>query len=287
SGIPVVYSLSDYWPVDLDIHTAFWKKVKRPFAKLLAHFALAQLRREKHSTNLKFQHAITVSQAVKDRLIQGGLSLEPATVIHGGIDVAAFNPKPSHRNSDSFDLVYVGGLGSHKGVDTIISALNYLQQQNFPEKLTLTIIGSGHPNDEKMLLQQVQEYKLQDQIQFVGRKPRSKIPSLLTQFDALVFPSKWAEPLARTPMEAMSMQIPVIGTNTGGSAELFCDGQNALIFSAGNALELADCIRRLVQQPELAQKLAHSGRQTILAHFTLERMVTDLETYLYRTIEAI
>ena len=47
------------------------------------------------------------------------------------------------------------------------------------------------------------------------------MPAVYRAHDLLLFTSEWAEPFALTPIEAMGCGLPVIGTTTGGSAELF------------------------------------------------------------------
>ena len=68
---------------------------------------------------------------------------------------------------------------------------------------------------------------------------RTKCLDVYRQHDALLFTSEWEEPFALTPLEAMACGLPVIGTTTGGSKELFRCGSNALTYTAGNHHELA------------------------------------------------
>jgi glycosyltransferase involved in cell wall biosynthesis len=75
----------------------------------------------------------------------------------------------------------------------------------------------------------------------------------------------------------------VIGTATGGAAEILADNENALIFAPSDAAGLAAQIARLVESPLLRQQLTDAGRQTALTKFDLHRMTTEIEAYL-RTI---
>ena len=45
-----------------------------------------------------------------------------------------------------------------------------------------------------------------------------------------------------------------------------------LVFTEGNAHELAACVRRLVADPELYALLASKGHQRVLEHYTQERI---------------
>ena len=106
------------------------------------------------------------------------------------------------------------------------------------------------------------------------------MPALLQQFDALVFPSIYEEPLARMTQEAMASGLVVVGTTTGGTAEILRDGETGLTFAPEDADALADQVVRLVSDPDLRRRLVQTGRQTVQEKFTLDRMVGDIDAYL-------
>jgi glycosyltransferase involved in cell wall biosynthesis len=106
------------------------------------------------------------------------------------------------------------------------------------------------------------------------------MPAILQQFDVLVFPSIYEEPLARITEEAMVSGLVVVGTITGGTREILSDGENGLTFAPEDADGLARQVIRLINDPDLRCRLAHNGRQTVLEHFTLDKMVNEIEVYL-------
>ena len=71
---------------------------------------------------------------------------------------------------------------------------------------------------------------LDSKIRFVGQVDRYEMPSVMIEHDVLVFPSVWEEPLARVVQEAMASGLVVIGTVTGGTAEILRDGVTGLTF---------------------------------------------------------
>jgi len=126
----------------------------------------------------------------------------------------------------------------------------------------------------------VSVHKLEGCVTFHSWMPHARIPEFVRSRDALVFPSECHEALPRTPMEAMLCNLPVIGTLTGGTAELLQSEVNALTFEAGDPIGLAKQIERLAWDPALAQCLADAGRRTVLERFTLGRMVNEIESFL-------
>ena len=106
------------------------------------------------------------------------------------------------------------------------------------------------------------------------------MPEILTEHDILVLPSIWQEPLARIAQEAMACGLVVVATTTGGTAELIDDGDNGVLFEAGDAEMLASKIDNLATDRQLRFRLAKSGRKTVEERFSFERMVDEIEQHL-------
>jgi glycosyltransferase involved in cell wall biosynthesis len=142
----------------------------------------------------------------------------------------------------------------------------------------LTIVGGGDdPQYVERLRRMVLDKGLEGRVVFTGVVPPAKVVEFYHSHDIFLFPSIWREPLGRTWMEAMACGLPVIGTTTGGSGEVFVDGENCLTFPAGDGLALAERIRKLIRDRELYTKLSRNGADLIRREFTLEKMVDGVE----------
>jgi glycosyltransferase involved in cell wall biosynthesis len=282
----VAYYIASYWPRNKDIHRQYWEKqpnrlatklVKTPFRVL----ALAHLRREGYPPHLRFDHARCCSQFVRDELVEAGPLRSSAKVLYGGIDPKPFlsNARPVDESIDTLSLLYFGSLVPHKGVHTAIEALGFLKQQGLGKHVNLTILGGGHPDYEAQLHKLTRKLGLAEEIHFAGRVPRSEVPSWLGHFDVFLFTSTWAEPFGRTIVEAMAAGLPVIGSDVGGSREIFEYYSEDLLFEPEDSRGLADRILRLVEDKALRQHLAREGQRIVLERFTLERMVDDIEIW--------
>jgi glycosyltransferase involved in cell wall biosynthesis len=281
----VVYYLSDYWPSALDMHTIYWQSsarqwpmqlLKRPFSKI----ALASLV-EVGRPHLKFEHVICVSARVRALLVEAGVPIQHATVIHGGTDIQRFSSTRAREHQvGQLRLLYAGQLVRHKGVHTAIEAMAKLLNSRKINKITLTLVGSGHPDYEAFLRNLVERERLHDYVTFHTPVSKDKMPSVLQQFDVLIFPSIYEEPLARITQEAMAAGLVVIGTTTGGTKEILRDGETGFTFTPEDADGLAEQISRLITDRDLCSRLSHAGRQTVLDNFTLDRMVAEIEAYL-------
>ena len=281
----VVYYLSDYWPSALDMHTTYWQSPTRrgPMQvpkQVLSRVARSMLAKE-GKPELKLEHVICVSARVRELLVEAGLPIQHAHIIHGGTDMERF---PDVRQRDyrfgHLKLLYAGQLVHHKGVHTAIEAMAKLVNEQRINQITLTLVGSGHPDYEAFLRNLVESECLHDFVKFHKPVSKDKMPAILQQFDVLIFPSIYEEPLARVTQEAMASGLAVIGTTTGGTKEILRDGETGLTFAPENADGLAKQVARLITDPDLCCRLAQAGRQTVLENFTLDKMAKEIEAYL-------
>jgi glycosyltransferase involved in cell wall biosynthesis len=78
--------------------------------------------------------------------------------------------------------------------------------------------------------------------------------------------------------EAMALKVPVVATPVTGIPELVEDGQTGLIVPERDAAALAAAIRRLIEEPETARRLAEAGRARVERDFDLHVNVRELRT---------
>jgi glycosyltransferase involved in cell wall biosynthesis len=288
----VVYYLSDYWPSAVDMHTAYWQLPARHWPmqitkRALSKVAMSMIAKE-GKPELKFEQVICVSARVRDLLAEAGLPVRHARIIHGGTDTARFtNIRRRDSGTGPLKLLYAGQLVSHKGVHTAIEAMAKLASRQQLGHVTLTLVGSGHPDYEAFLRDLVERERLQDSVIFHKPVSKAEMPAILQQFDILIFPSIYEEPLARMTQEAMLSGLVVVGTTTGGTKEILRDGETGFTFAPEDADGLAVQVNRLLADPELRCRMAQAGQQTVLENFTLDKMVNEIEEYLVDCLAAV
>jgi glycosyltransferase involved in cell wall biosynthesis len=287
-GSRVVYYLANPWPIEANMHQAFWDAPATSFTrniakKLLRIRARMVLRQEWEKVPLRFEHAPCCSAAQRDQLLEAGIPLKDAPVIYEGVDLKNYIRQAEHRNYSNADgilaLAFVGILAEHKGVHTTIEALNRLPAE-MRKRLRLTILGKGHEQYTERLHSLVETFGLSDVVTFQPPIPREQLPEFLGRSDALLLPSIWAEPLARIMQEGLASGMVVIGSANGGTAETIVHGENGLLFQAGDAVDLADQIKYLHENPQVRRRLAENGVQTAKQRFDITVLVKNLEAYL-------
>lgn len=81
-------------------------------------------------------------------------------------------------------------------------------------------------------------------------------------------------------MEAMSLGLPVIGSNAGGTTEQIADGWNGYLFENQNVEDLADKIGLFLDEPSKLKLFGARSRERVEQHFSFELHRTNiLELY--------
>jgi glycosyltransferase involved in cell wall biosynthesis len=279
----VVYYIASHWPTELDAHTAYWSStasgsirrvLKRVFGSTLTGHFLAGTPRNK----LDFELVLCVSSFMQDFIVEeAGVPRERTRVVYNGIELDLFNIKSDHRNTGTVRLIYAGRLTPDKGVHTILESLLILQKDYPNRQLEISIYGSGTSQYKNQLRRIVEENDLGKLVHFKGVVTREEMPRVFEAHDVLLFPSIWAEPLARIIQEAMACGLVVIGTTTGGTGEILHDGVNGLTFEAENSQMLAEKIVQVIDDRKLRAKLTRAARQNVAEKFTFTRMVDEIE----------
>lgn len=172
-----------------------------------------------------------------------------------------------------FTFGFIGRLKEEKGLPLMIEALTYL-----PAYCRVVFIGNGPM--KTTLEEQAAKLGVTERVIFKPSVPTYEVPKEMQQLDAFVLPSltrpNWMEQFGRVLPEAMACETPVIGSSSGEIPYVI--GDAGLVFPEGDAQELSQCVRRLLEDPALYEDLARRGRQRVLDNYTQEQIAQ--QTYL-------
>lgn len=205
---------------------------------------------------------IFCSQAVRGEFAAAGLDTAHSTILSPGVDDAYLTvPREAAPPRWEWRLLYVGRVVEQKGVATAIEALSQL-----PHEATLRIVGDGDEAYRRSLAELASRLGVSGRVSFHPFAPPAALPAIYRAADAVVFPVQWNEPWGLVPLEAMALGRPVLATGLGGSGEYLADGDNALLFEAGDAAALARRISALANDPALRERLTSGGYETARRH---------------------
>jgi teichuronic acid biosynthesis glycosyltransferase TuaC len=184
---------------------------------------------------------ITVSQALKDRLVQLGVAPAAVTPLRNGVDLQRFEPLDraairAQFGIDRYTIVSVGNLVELKGHHLVIEAL-----QRMPDVLLL-IAGRGPERDKLEAL--ARRLGVAERVRFLGAVPQTELKKVFNAADLMVLASS-REGWANVLLESMACGTPVVASNVGGSPEVVAVPEAGLLMSDYSSDGVADAVLRL------------------------------------------
>ncbi len=181
-----------------------------------------------------------------------------STVIHPGVDVGRFTPKPTGERSGS---VIWGRHVPYKRFDLAIKAANQL-------KLPLTIAGTG-PDTERL------KSLAGPTVKFVGRISDSDLVTLAQTSKAFLFPNE--EDFGISAVEALAAGTPVIAYKKGGALDIVQEGETGVFFDKQTVESLVDAIKRFETMKFLPATLHRKAKRFDKSLFAtkMRKIVSD------------
>ncbi len=290
-GVPFVYFVSDHWvarSLVADVWLDWWNRPKPNGAVRLIRAALEAcgFRRAWDAiaptgpiAKIRFPRVYFCSRFLRELTLDSGYDVRHGQVIHNAVDTSRFSGEIAPATRPLTKLLYVGRLAEDKGVMTALKAMAAVQGRFAGE---LHVYGKGDPAYVEQLTAFVKDHRLPVLFHTAAA---AEMPAVYRSHDALLFTSEWGEPFALTPLEAMASGLPVIGTLTGGSAELFHPGENALTYEAGNPAELASRILELDAHPDRRVAIATQGQTDVRTRHAEPVIMDEVERYLLESLE--
>ncbi len=189
------------------------------------------------------------------------------TVVPNAVDTArlAVAEKPPWT-TDGPLLLAVGGIEPRKGSTVAFRALAQLARAGGPRPV-LAVVG-GHSFQDfapyrDAALAELPSLGLTAGVDVVevGTVSDAQLAGWYAAADVLCYPSL-VEGFGLVTIEAMSQGLPVVASDIEVFGEYLTDGGNALLPAAGDADALAVALRRVLEEPGLADRLRAAGEET-------------------------
>lgn len=161
---------------------------------------------------------------------------------------------------------FVGRVVRDKGILELADAWRSLHQE-FPN-LYLFVLGPFETQD-RLPGDVVTALRTDSRIQLLGRVAKQDMPAYYAAMDFVVLPT-YREGLPNVPLEAATMELPVVATRIPGCVDAVVDGVTGILVPARNSVALADAIRKLLTDPELRQRMGKAGRERVVRDFPPE-----------------
>ncbi len=164
-----------------------------------------------------------------------------------------------------------------KGHDIFIESLSRIRSANWIAICAgSSDLKSSYLNDLKAM---VLNKGLKNRILFPGHC--DDMPAAIKLSGIVISTSCEPESFGRVAVEAQSMNKPVIATAHGGSVETISHNKTGILVKPGNIEDMANAIKKIIENKELYSALCLHGRSRIMKRFTKKVMCEKtLELYL-------
>ncbi len=215
---------------------------------------------------------------IRDYLVREGVDGSHAVTINNfAPEERVVNPiKKSDLNTpdDAPVLLSLARYHPAKALDVLISAMESIKGVH------VWLAGTGA--QEKELKELAERLGVANRIHFLGW--RTDRAALMAAADICVFPSRF-EPFGNVVVQAWAQKIPLICSKSQGPLQYVRDGEDALMFDIDNVSQLADLIKRLISDKNLASQLVAAGYQRYTNEFTRDKIVLDYIGFYQKIIE--
>ena len=276
--------------ISKDLSTAVWIKKKLKQGKLVftqhmdSRFNKKDLFHRWVYKNI--DHVVSITNSMRENhLAHTPVSGDKISVIHNGIDLSRFSKDTSFNKQEFFRE---NGIPEDKIIIGTIGRLDRLKRQSLlvesAEKLvkdfsnthfifvgeeTDSVTGRGYRQE---LQKMISDKGLEEYFSIFQFTPEiEKFFSILDIF-VLTTPK---ESFGLVLLEAMSMGIPVLGTNLGGPPEIIQDGKNGFIFNPDDHVDLTEKLSIILSDNDLRNDFGYNSIEIVKKNFELGKKIDN------------
>lgn len=203
------------------------------------------------------------------------------TLIEGsGVDIDQFVMSTSTIrnefciNKEILVFTCVTRLIWEKGIHELIIAFNKLKLTN--ANCVLLLVGwPDLDNPQHVPLSYFESLVPDGNIKFLGK--RQDIVNILSGSDCFIYPSYYREGVPRSVMEALSVGLPIITTDTPGCRLTVENNTNGLLIAPKSFNSIHDAVNILSQNKSVLLEMAKSSRHIAENKFSTKLVISKLE----------
>lgn len=228
-------------------------------------------------------HVVTISETMRDDLVQRGVDPTRVSVVPNGIDASLLQRDITPERARALlglpqGPVWVGAVSSvvhYEGLTDLVEAVALLRAQG--ADVRGVVVGDGVAWPE--LSRRVTELGMEETFLLPGRLPREEALQWLDALDVVVVPREDHEVTRLVPplklVEAMGVGRAVVASDLPAMAEIVAPGETGLLTRPQDPAALAEALAWLLEDADRRHDLAARAR-TLAAGRTWEALA---ETY--------
>jgi glycosyltransferase involved in cell wall biosynthesis len=278
-GVPLVYEVRGVWE-ETAVSSGRFQREDRAYRRW---------RRLEDAVLRQADAVVCICEQLRQEVVSRGVDPQRVFVVPNAVDPVRFRPPSEAPGSPPPESVrrvaerlpgqtlgYIGSLRALEGVAYLVQAAALLVRQG--HDVSLLVVGGGNNLDQLQKL--AGELGLADRAVFTGAVPHEEVGFYYHLIDVFVVsrpPLRVTElvtPLK--PLEAMAMGKALVVSDLPALRELAGSEETARFFKAGDAADLAQQCRLLLENRDLRQRMAHAARQWVEQHRNWSAVVRRL-----------
>ena len=181
-----------------------------------------------------------------------------------GIDTKEWSRKKAAK--EPLTVVMIARLIRHKGVIEYLQASQNLKER-YGDVRFVYVGGEDFGNHSGLGKEIFENYK---GVEYLGEQ--SDVKGILQDSHIFVLPS-YREGLPRTALEAMSMEVAVVGADACGTRDVVRDGKTGLLVPVKESQALEAAIEKLITDEKLRNKLTKTAREVCVKEYDIKPIV--------------
>ncbi len=177
------------------------------------------------------------------------------------------------------DFVFLGNLGIAQNLIAVLEAVNIIK--DIPD-FKVHFVGDGS------CLEQMKEFvrnnKLENIVQFYGRRPVEEMPEFYKLADACLVSLKADNATGLTlPSKVqgyMAAGLPIVGMIDGSAQEVIEESECGICVAANDIVGMANAMRDFIRNPQKYADCGKNGRKYFKSNFNKRKLLDDIETYI-------
>jgi len=215
-----------------------------------------------------FDHVIAVSEKIKIEILGHGVRTENVTILHNALVLENYRRNHADRSfrrelgvgDETLLVASIGRLSPEKGQADFIRAARRVLERRPDARFLLVGVGG----DRQKLESLSQSMGLNGKVLFLGY--RSDMAAIYNSID-IVVQSSFTEGMPNVVLEALAMEVPVIATDVGGTAEAVRHNETGVLVKPGLPGDVSAQILSYAESRERFKRMAERGRALILEQF--------------------
>jgi glycosyltransferase involved in cell wall biosynthesis len=207
-----------------------------------------------------------------------GIPRDKISVVPLGINPNGFERR-GENHTRPFTVGYLGRVAPEKGLHVLAEAYRLLRQSGDLPRARFEVAGYMAPDCRPYLRKiekQLKQTNLGEEFRYHGVIDRAEKITFLQQLDVMSIPATYDEPKGVSLLEAMACGVPLVQPRRGGFTEILEKTGSGLLVQPDDPQSLADGIREIYRDRELAADLGAKGFRGVRAHYTAAHMADQL-----------